>query len=78
MIIAEGIDVVTDRVRAAAKVLAQRGATTASLMEELKAMGLQAFMTRVFTNHQAEDAMAKVLCILGTIEMNKEELAASF
>lgn len=62
---------------AAAEVLAKRGVTTASLMEELKAMGIQAFMSKVFTNHQAEDAMVKVLYILGTIESNKETIEAS-
>jgi len=46
-------------------------------MEELKSMGIQAFISKVFTNHQAEDAMVKVLYILGTIEANKETIEAS-
>lgn len=72
MTVEEGIDKVSARVTAAAKTLADRGYTVASLMEQLKGMGFQAMVSKVFTNHQAEDAVAMVICILGNVETTKD------
>lgn len=63
-----GIDAVLARAGRAAKVLVDQGATVAQEKQNLVGLGAQIALTRTLTPRQAEDAMARVLLILGTLE----------